>query len=251
MKKGTFTWAAVLFVFCIATSEALAQNSTESYQTPPPNAPPPPGSYQPQSRGYYYDWPQGAGPYIRAGVGPSFWENGNLNTFGGPTASRIEFRPGLAANAAIGFAWNDFFATDFEVGFVGAKIRNNIAGFESDNSYIYNAPFLANAIISLPIPHSNIVPYVGIGGGGAEVVFDTENLDNGSDSVTGRDYDVVWAWQAFAGVRFRLNNQISLGVGYKYFATENSSFSYPPDNFKVGFDGARTHSVLFTVQINF
>jgi opacity protein-like surface antigen len=251
MKMGKF-FSAVLSVFCLGTLAAQAQAPTEPYQTPPPNAPPPPGYYQSQTRGSYYDWPQGAGPYVRAGVGPSFWEDGNINTFGGPTSAKIEFRPGLAANAAIGFAWNDFFATDLEVGFIGAKIRDNISGFTSDNSYLYNAPFLANAIFSLPIPHSNIVPYAGIGGGGTEVTFDTDGLSDGSTIVIGRDYDVVWAWQVFAGVRFKMNEHVSLGVGYKYFATGDSSFSYRPSpNFPVGFDGVRTHSVLFTVQINF
>ena len=244
--------SVLLSVFCFGAIAAQAQNQPEYYQTPPPNAPPPPGYNQSQtpSRSYYY-WPEGAGPYVRGGVGPSFFEDGNINTFGGPVSGKVKFRPGLAADAAVGFAWNDFLATDIEIGFIGARIKDSVPGFSSDNSYLYHAPFLANVILSLPIPHSNVVPYVGIGGGGSEVVFDTDSFGDGADTVTGRENDVVWAWQAFAGVRFKMNDHISFGVGYKYFATEDSSFSYPPDNFKVGFDGARTHSVLFTVQVIF
>ena len=71
-------------------------------------------------------------------------------------------------------------------------------------------------------------------------------------AVYGSEDDMVFAWQAFAGLRFQLNPRISFGIGYKYFATGNPTFSYPPSpNFNVGFDGVRTHSVLFTFQMNF
>ena len=240
MKMQQFTMTALSFLCFGALS---AQSQTQS-QTPPPNAPPPPG--------YGYYLPEGAGPYLRAGIGPSFWQDGNINNFGGPTSGKIEFRPGLAADAAIGYAFNNYIATDFEVGFVGAKMRDNIPGFSSDNSYLYNVPFLANVTLSAPIPHTNIIPYIGGGAGGADVVFDTDGFTDGSTVVVGREDDVVWAWQAFAGLKFQLTRNIFIGVGYKYFATEDSSFSYPPaPNFPVGFDGVQTHSVLATFELKF
>jgi hypothetical protein len=49
-----------------------------------------------------------------------------------------------------------------------------------------------------------------------------------------------------------LYHRISLDLGYKYFATGNPTFSYPPSpNFDVGFRGARTHSVLFAFRFDF
>jgi opacity protein-like surface antigen len=107
-------------------------------------------------------------------------------------------------------------------------------------------------MLSYPIPHSIVTPYIGVGVGGANVVFDTGHFSNGVTTVSGNEDDTVFAWQAFAGLRFQLNSRMSFGIGYKYFATKGSSFSYPPaPNFDVGFQGVRTHSVLLTFQMNF
>src|SRR5271154_2405829 len=86
-----------------------------------------------QAQTYSY-FPEGAGPYFRVGIGPSFFQNGQLTGFGGPTSSRVEYQTGLATEAAVGYAFNQYLATDFELGVIGAEI-NNVPGFYSNNSY--------------------------------------------------------------------------------------------------------------------
>ena len=199
---------------------------------------------------YYYDLPEGAGPYFRIGAGPSFFENGQITQFGGPVSSPVKYRTGLAAEGAFGYAFNKYVATDFELGYVGAKI-DNVPGYNADNAYIYNVPFLANVTLSYPIPHTIVVPYIGVGVGGADVIFDSDNFSDGGDTVVGRENDVVFAWQAFAGLSFRLAQNLSLGVGYQYFATADPTFTYPPDNFNVGFNGVQTHSVMASLEWKF
>jgi len=209
------------------------------------------GAIAASAQQYYYFTAEGAGPYVRAEIGPSFFQDGRLNQFGGPADNSVQFDTGLAADAAFGFAFNQNFSVDFESGFIGARI-NNVQGYTSDNSSIYNVPLLVNATFSVPIPRTNIVPYAGIGAGGSISVFRTDGFSDGATTVFGRETDGVIAYQAFAGVRFMLTPQMSLGVGYKYFATADPVFSYPPSpNFDVGFQGVRTHSVLFTFQFNF
>jgi opacity protein-like surface antigen len=199
---------------------------------------------------YYSYLPEGAGPTFRVGVGPSFFQDGRITQFGGPVSSTVDYDTGLAADVALGWAFNKYAALDFETGFIGAKI-NNVPGFFSDNSRIYNVPFLVNFTLSCPIPRTNIIPYVGAGVGGADVVFDTDNFNNGVDEVTGSENDVVFAGQLFAGVRFQLTRHLAFDLGYKYFATGNPTFTYPPDDFNVSFKGARTHSVLFGLTFDF
>lgn len=200
---------------------------------------------------FYYLNTEGAGPYVRAGIGPSFFQDGRLNQFGGSADSSVRYDVGLAADGAVGFAFNQNFSMDFESGFIGARI-NNVQGYSSHDSSIDNVPLLVNATFSVPIPRTNIVPYAGIGAGGAISTFHADGFSDGLTTVFGRETDGVFAYQAFAGVRFMLTPQMSLGVGYKYFATDNPTFSYPPSpDFDVGFQGVRTHSVLFTFQLNF
>jgi len=203
---------------------------------------------------YYYQPPEGAGPYFRMGVGPSFFQNSHMSEpdAAPPSPGTVKYRTGLAADAAFGYAFNKYAALDFELGYVGAKI-DSVPGYFANNSYVYNVPFLANVTLSYPVPHTIMVPYVGVGVGGADVIFDADNFQNiaSGDVVDGKENDVVFAWQAFAGVRFQLARNLSLGIGYKFFATEDPSFTYPPDNFHVNFDGARTHSVMASLEWRF
>jgi opacity protein-like surface antigen len=207
----------------------------------------------------YYYLPPDAGPYFRLGIGPSFFQNGQLTEFGGPSypgpavSSKVDYQTGLAAAVAFGWAFNKYVAADFETGYIGATI-NNVPGFSSDNSRLYNVPFLVNVTLSYPIPRTILIPYVGAGVGGADVVFDTDSFRQNSTGYTvyGSENDVVFAGQVFAGLRFQLGRDLSLDLGYKYFATGNPTFSYPPSpNFDVGFRGVRTHSVLLALVWKF
>jgi opacity protein-like surface antigen len=198
---------------------------------------------------YYYYLPPEAGPVFRFGIGPSFFQNGRLTQYGTSVSSPVDFDTGLAFDAAFGWAFNQYAALDFETGFIGAKI-NNVPGYISDNSRLYNVPLLVNFTLSYPIPRTILVPYIGAGVGGSDMVFDTDQFGpSTADYVTGSENDVEFAGQVFAGLRFRFSRNFSLDLGYKYFATGDPTFSYPninaPGNFNVGFRGVRTHSVLF------
>jgi opacity protein-like surface antigen len=215
------------------------------------------GALTAQAQNYYY-YPEGAGPYLRSGIGPAFFENGRISNFGGPANGTVNYQTGVSADVAIGYAFNKYLATDLELGFVGAKIQS-AQDYYSDNSYLYEAPFMANFILSCPIPQTLLVPYIGAGVGGSAATFDTDNFSDApakNTTVVGRESDVVFAYQAFAGLRFNLNPTMSVGIGYKYFATEGPTFTYPsgyyggPD-FQMGFDGVHTHSVQFTFQWSF
>ena len=212
---------------------------------------------------YFYYLPPDEGPILRLGIGPSFFQDSKLTQFSGPgiptsgpTPSTVDYNTGLAFDAAFGWAFNKYAALNFETGFIGAEI-NNVPGYISDNTRLYNVPFLVNFTLSYPIPRTNIIPYVGAGVGGADMVFDTDNFTQNSSEITisGSENDVVFAGQLFAGVRFKLNRHLSFDLGYKYFATDRPTFSYPAlgggPNLDVGFRGARTHSVLFGLTFDF
>jgi opacity protein-like surface antigen len=196
-------------------------------------------------------FPPDAGPIFRISGGPSFFQGGQLTQYGVSVSSPVEYGTGFAFDTAAGWAFNPYAALDFETGLIGAEI-NNVPGYISDNSYLYNVPLLVNFTLSYPIPHTNLIPYAGAGVGGADVVFYTDQFGPAPNNfVSGSENDVVFAGQAFAGLRFKLSRNFSLDLGYKYFATGDPTFTYPPDNFNVGFQGARTHSVLFALLWRF
>jgi opacity protein-like surface antigen len=202
-------------------------------------------------------FPPGAGPYFRGGVGPSFFQSGTLKGytispgFAGPSNQRVSYDTGVALDIAGGYAFDKYFGLDFETGYIWAQF-DNIQNYQVNDSSIGNVPLLVNGTLSLPIPHTPIVPYIGGGVGGAISELDSHHFTGNGEFAEGTESDAVFAYQAFAGLRFMLGSHVSLGVGYKYFATGNPTFDYPPGpDLDISFKGVRTHSVLLTLQVNF
>jgi opacity protein-like surface antigen len=202
---------------------------------------------------YEYYFPEGAGPYVSVDAGPTFYQNGELKNFGGPASGSVHYQVGGMTDADIGYAFNRYVAAGVEFGLSGTSI-DSIPNYSLSDARIYNVPFLANVTFSYPIPHTNLTPYIGGGAGGSDSTFDPGNMQNNTSGnyVTGSENDVVFAWEAYAGLRFQLSPNMSLGVGYKYFGTGNPTFSYPPSpNLDVGFRGVETHSVMFSFNVSF
>jgi opacity protein-like surface antigen len=204
-----------------------------------------------------YVWStEGAGGYGRFDIGPTFFQNGKLTGFGGTANAPVDYDVGFATDAAFGYAFNKYLATDFEFGFIGTTI-NSVPGYFTYNSYLDQLPFVVNVTLSYPIPRTLLVPYIGAGAGGSYTTFSTDGFGNTGTTVFGTESDVVFAWQAFAGVRVNLNKEMAIGLGYRYFTTMNPTFSYPPGypfvgpNFDVTFKGIQSHSVLFSFQFRF
>jgi opacity protein-like surface antigen len=263
---------AIVSLFTVSIAHA------QYYYQPPPGAPPPPPGpppgyvvppppqAPPPNSWFWAPAPSGQGPYFRAGIGPSFYQNGNLKGYSfasapglvgltGPSG-KVTYNVGVSGYAAFGFAFNRYVGLDFQTGYTWAQL-DNVQNYSQNNSSIGNIPFLANLTLSLPIPHSNIIPYIGGGVGGADSIFDARDFfptaqAAGINTIQGSRNDVVFAWQAFAGVRFQLDPSISLGVGYNFFMTGNPTFSYPPSpNLNAEFEGIRAHTIMFTLQANF
>ncbi len=167
-----------------------------------------------------------AGFYLHVGGGPAFTEDSKITEFTGfSTGNKINYRTGFAFEGAAGYAFNPWLSTELETGWIGNEI-DHIQGFTVNDTFLYNVPLMANVTLRYPIPRTIITPYIGAGAGGSVTVFATDNISNGAVTLFDPEDDAVFAYQFFAGVRFDINESMSLGVGYKYFATENSSFSY-------------------------
>ena len=94
---------------------------------------------------YYYAAPAGAGPYMRADLGPAFFQDGRLTQFGGPAGNPVNYDNGLAADVAMGYAFNPHGSADLEVGVHRAEIDSR-PGLFSGNSALYIGPFLGHHV---------------------------------------------------------------------------------------------------------
>jgi len=196
-----------------------------------------------------------ASPYTRFELGPTFLQDGEITKFTGfPNGNNISYDVGFAFDAAIGYAFNKWVSVEGEFGWNGATM-NHVQGIQESDTLLYNAPFLANVVLQYPIKRTRLIPYLGGGVGGSVSVFDTDLFSNGAVSIVGSDAQVVFAYQAFAGLRVEINEQMSAGIGYKYFATSDPTFSFDSafggPNLDLGISGARTHMVLFSFNLRF
>jgi opacity protein-like surface antigen len=195
-----------------------------------------------------------SGPYLRVDVGAAIPQDGRLDQFGSFQAgNEVRYDVGFSSSFAGGFAFNRYLAAELEFG-ANANRISSVNGFAVTDTFLYHFPILANVVLRCPIPHTPLIPYVGGGVGGSSTLFDTERFSNGAVTLVGSDSDFVFAWQAFAGLRIQLNEQMFVGLDYKFFAADSSSYRYPSLDYRgpdlsVSFEGMRSH--LATVSFTF
>jgi OmpA-OmpF porin, OOP family len=200
--------------------------------------------------------PREAGRYYRFNYGVTFPEDGRLTTLGTfPTGNSVSYNTGFAIDAAVGYALNRWVEAELEVGWRWNEI-DQIHGFRIEETFLNQVSLMANVVLQYPILGLRVVPYIGGGIGGTATFFDTDGLSNGVVTVGGSDEDYVFAYQGLAGLRFALNGQISLGVGYAYFASDGSSYHFEPlvccgPELPVGFDRVSIHMVRLNFTLKF
>jgi len=107
-----------------------------------------------------------------------------------------------------------------------------------------------NAKVHLPYWY-RVSPYIGAGVGGSVSVLDVDHLEINGVSLHGSDGDVVFAWQALAGLRFMINKHMGVSVEYRYFQadapswTADETFGTATDHVKFGHAYTHSASVAF------
>ncbi|MCI0746481.1 MAG: porin family protein [Verrucomicrobia subdivision 3 bacterium] len=197
-----------------------------------------------------------SGPYVKLELGPAITEDVTVKEFLGiAPGSEIEFDPGIRFSAGGGYSFNDIIALGGEVGFSYNSIDRISGNISEGDSGIGNAPFLANVVFKLP-NRSRIVPYAGAGAGVSWAFLYADNITDGSTFVLdGDDATAVFAWQAFGGVKVQINDQMSLGVTYKYLYADDPEWE--AEDVFTGFESdlriseLKTHTVAFVFTFKF
>lgn len=186
------------------------------------------------------------GPYFTGGIGGSIAEDVDLKEFNGPVGgAEVKLDPGFHLGVAGGYNFNRWIGVEMETGI----LANNISkiGNSSPDATLSHVPFLANVVLRYEDERSLLVPYLSIGGGGdSSVLF----IDN-SLGVDGSDSDLVYAVQATAGVRLKIGDKMSAGVGYKFYHTGSPSWEIENSSGEISFGEATVHAFFAVFNMTF
>lgn len=193
--------------------------------------------------------------YIKADAGANWTDDTDFTQFFGPVTpgSEVSFDPGLRLGVAGGYHFTDFFAAEAELGIMANEIDSITGAWVADASFA-NVPLLVNGKFQFR-NRSPFTPYVGVGAGFTTSLISVDGLQIGPTYMEGDEADVVFAWQALAGFRFDLNENMSLGFEYRYFASAGPDWETdvvigtPSD--EMSFDDIQTHAVSLAFHFTF
>ena len=186
------------------------------------------------------------GLYFRADAGGTWIQDVDLRDYFGVQSpnSQVEFNAGPRFSATVGYDIIDWFGIEGQLGVMANEI-DFITDVEDLDAFLVNFPFMVNARLHFPT-YYRVAPYIGAGVGGNSSVLEADIITVNGTSVEGSEVDTVFAWQAFAGLRFSIGQHMGVSLEYRYF--ESDGPSWRADDFGGGsdtirFGNIRAHSV--------
>jgi len=199
---------------------------------------------------------QDVGWYVKADAGGNITEDTDLQEFFGPVqpGTKVKFDPGYRFGLGGGYQLTPWFAAEAEVGFMGNHINEITGAAEVHDAWFLNVPFLVNAKLQWP-NRSAITPFVGAGVGFSEAILDVDQIRLNDISLHGNNADTVFAYQAFGGLRYRLNDRMGLSLEYRYFAADpaewRSDFTVGTGSDRMRFASTQTHAISLAFDFRF
>ena len=244
MKRNRSTVLAGVCASALCLHSAHAQSDTanagNSSATPPLS---------------YYSYTPRA--YVGADAGGVLTRDMSVKEFFGsvPAGTKVHLDPGFRFDFVGGYQLTDWFSVEGETGIMGNRIDSIDGADISGYAAVDNVPLLVNVRLQLPPHRCPISPYIGGGVGGSVSIIDFEdNIDFNGVSGNGTQGDLVFAYQAFAGLRYAINDNMGIGVAYHYFVTDGSdwkfdTFGTTTDHMK--FSGAQSHAISVAFDYHF
>jgi opacity protein-like surface antigen len=239
-------------------------------QTPPPDQPqtpsqPPPQATppaQPPSRENRIEDPKPfptQSLYGDINFGGTYQQNATVETTTSPsggsptmTSQNTAFNLGVRGDVGFGYSLSESWAAEFNTGLIWNSYENGQAYPNNLSLDTYTVPILVNAIYRIPFkgPWSS---YVGIGAGGAVSI-----LSYGASAYNNLGtYNFVFAYQAKAGLEYRLTDRAALDLAYEFLGTTDPSWSFSQTvganttEYTVKEKGFFTHSVVISFTWTF
>lgn len=161
-------------------------------------------------------WAAAPGWYLNFEAGPN-WVPDVEVSFDGGAETDVDLNTGFRGSVGVGYNINEFMGVELESGF----LYNEGDGADA---WLGQVPILANVVFRLE-NDTPWLPYAGVGAGGVAAILDLEEGD--ADET---DSDFVFAWQFQGGLRYRLSESSSVGIGYKYLGVDSPEFDLGGSN---------------------
>jgi len=180
------------------------------------------------------------GLYFNADAGANWAQDADISVGGG--SGNLKTDIGFRFSAGVGYNLNKNWGVEFDTGWVWNsidKIKDSGGSTSFDDSSFSHIPFMVNVIYRYPLG-AKFETYIGGGVGGAYSVLDIDE-----DFAKDDDGDVVFAWQAIAGVRYNISETMSVGVGYKYLGTTEGKYDIEGESVKIDSVNNHTFGAVF------
>jgi len=174
--------------------------------------------------------------YARTEFGPRFMSAMNLVSVSGPDPTlsaynqkKIAFSTGYRQDISAGVWLTEWFGLAVETGFALNAVRGNTQGMTVSSTTFWTVPLLAQLCFQYP-NESGWIPYINLGFGGGWTVFKVGGIDYATDggpvpSLSGTGNSVNNAYQIAAGVRYRLYEELSLTMAYKFYGNSEAQIN--------------------------
>ena len=191
--------------------------------------------------------------YVRTEGGARFVSSMNIVNIVGPNGptnpaiqKEIAFSTGYRQDIDIGVWLIPWFGVSIETGFALNAIRGNSEGMNVSSSTYWSVPILAQLCFQYP-NESGFIPYANFGFGGGWNYFKIGSLTYPANTpnftaLSGSGNDMNNAYQITAGCRYRLYEQFSLTLAYKFYGTSQPTVDMG-DNQQVTFGSPVTNSI--------
>ena len=172
--------------------------------------------------------------YARTEFGPRFMSSMSLVTVSGQgnygilNQKQIAFSTGYRQDIDVGVWLTDWFGLAVETGFALNAVRGNTEGMTVSSTTFWTVPLLAQICFQYP-NESGWIPYLNFGFGGGWTIFKVGGIDYTSGgvsipaSLSGTGNSVNNAYQIAAGVRYRLYEELSLTLAYKFYGNSQAN----------------------------
>ncbi|NBU69576.1 MAG: hypothetical protein EBS49_08235, partial [Verrucomicrobia bacterium] len=174
--------------------------------------------------------------YARTEFGPRFVSplslvsvSGSASNAGLYNQKQVAFSTGYRQDIDVGVWLTDWFGLAFETGFALNAVRGNTQGMTVSSSTFWTVPILAQLCFQYP-NDTGWIPYLNFGFGGGWTIFKVGGIDYSTGGVTaptlsGTGSSVNNAYQIAAGVRYRLYEELSISLAYKFYGNSQANLN--------------------------